>query len=351
MATVEYINGPSKKEPFTASSFLQYMRKSSPHWWSDNPKETECPWVFRGHWDSDWKLIPTAARPNFEGVPEFKSIVGSLRTELESDCKSWPNLNGIEQDIILRCYAHISAIIKFIDIAKDLSFNLPNTSLFRSPLTFSQYVDSRLLDQSGNFENNRRLLNGISRSLLRNRGFSRMSPSFYFNATVALAQHHGVPTFMLDWSEDPLVACLFATTKPERLSAENGLCVWALKRSSLPVRLSSLKDDWTSGGVIQVIKPDKANNQYLSRQSGVLSSISGGDNFWMRNEIYPDLETVFNQLDNGEFAERTYLRKITLANSELANFRQLLLREGISKAHMMPTFDNVASTALNTLIV
>ena len=71
----------------------------------------------------------------------------------------------------------------------------------------------------------------------------------------------------------------------------------------------------------------------------------------MRNEIYPDLETVFNQLDNGEFAERTYLRKITLANSELANFRQLLLREGLSKAHMMPTFDNVASTALNSLIV
>lgn len=345
MATVEYINGPSEGETFTASTFLQYFRKSSAHWWGDNTIETQCPWVFRGHWDADWKLIPTAARPSFEGVSEFKSIVESLRTELEFDCKSWPNLNEIQQDIIVRCYAHISVIMKFIDIAQDLSFNLPTTDMVRSSQTFSQYLDSKILDN----EYSGRWLSSVSRNLLRKRGFTRLLPSFYKNSIVSLAQHHGVPTFMLDWSEDPLTACFFATTKPKRFTAENGLCVWALNRTSLPVRLSSLKHD-AGIGHIQEIKPNKAQNQYLSRQSGVLTSIAGGDKFWIEHEVYPDLETVFTQVNDGEFAEKTYLRKVTLPNDELANLKQLLLREGISKAHMMPTFDNIASTAMDSLI-
>ena len=128
---------------------------------------------------------------------------------------------------------------------------------------------------------------------------------------------------------------------------------------------------------IQVLKPNKTENQYLSRQSGVLTSINSVDSFWTEHGIYPDLETVFTRLnpgimleeihsdrgivsadrgafekkvEAGEFTEKPYLRKITLPDCELANLRQLLLREGISKAHMMPTFDNVASTALNSLI-
>ena len=54
---------------------------------------------------------------------------------------------------------------------------------------------------------------------------------------MALAQHHGVPTLMLDWSRRGLVAAYFASSdaaarllKPEQIGSH--LSIWALQRSA-----------------------------------------------------------------------------------------------------------------------
>ena len=40
---------------------------------------------------------------------------------------------------------------------------------------------------------------------------------------------------------------------------------------------------------------------------------------------------------------------MNLKSDEVPALKRLLLREGVSKAHMMPSLDNIASTALEML--
>jgi hypothetical protein len=43
----------------SAGEFIDALRRSNSHWWSDG----QMPWVFRGHRDKTWPLLPSAWRP------------------------------------------------------------------------------------------------------------------------------------------------------------------------------------------------------------------------------------------------------------------------------------------------
>jgi len=55
------------------------------------------------------------------------------------------------------------------------------------------------------------------------------------------------------------------------------------------------------------------------------------------------------ELYSDDLTEEPFLRKVILPVAEISKFRQLLYREGITTAHMMPTLDNIASTAMEIL--
>src|SRR5262249_38729648 len=44
----------------SAVELVEALRPSNPHWWEDGL----CPWVFRGHADEEWSLLPSAWRPD-----------------------------------------------------------------------------------------------------------------------------------------------------------------------------------------------------------------------------------------------------------------------------------------------
>jgi hypothetical protein len=60
-----------------------------------------------------------------------------------------------------------------------------------------------------------------------------------------LAQHYGLPTRLLDWSENPLVAAYFAVVHDQ----DNDGCIWAL----WPTRLNRVFD--TATGLVQMRDP------------------------------------------------------------------------------------------------
>lgn len=189
-----------------------------------------------------------------------------------------------------------------------------------------------------------------------------------------LAQHHGVPTFLLDWTYNPIYACVFASEGNE---PENDIAVWALDASS--AELLSLNAHVLENHIARLLvhRPAPISNRFLGAQRGLFTSLQSADKFFDCEKRFPGVEEVIAPLTpqaildrfgperrikgkhaylglHPEVAEKLEelqsrgpcLRKIVLRATEVREFRLLLGRERVTKAHLMPTLDNVRETSM-----
>ena len=240
--------------------------------------------IYRGQRDANWHLIPSILRENAPST--------IIRRER--------NLT-INQQII----TEITILEKFVNQCDLLGLKIANDSPeLRANLNPQLYPTNKFDSSSSEWPNEKLI------------------------ELMALAQHHGLPTHLLDWSKRSYVAAYFAASAalahPITGNNDSKIAVWALNIEKINLYNN-----------IDIIKVPGSTSSNLAAQSGLFTvlklPIGSGDLFPQR-----PLEDEFSLYPN------TPLWKITLPVKETTKVLELCELYGVSASTLFPGFDGVA---------
>lgn len=138
---------------------------------------------------------------------------------------------------------------------------------------------------------------------------------------LAIAQHHGVPTRLLDWTGNPLFALWFAIGN-EQTAAD--AVVWAL----------DVQDDHQIPRDEALGDPFSLKRTRVFRPSHVTRRIVAQDG-WFTAHWYIERQNKFVALDS-QARFKSHLRKFTIPLRYQSNMREDLRRLGISEVVLFP---------------
>lgn len=292
----------------TAQEFIDRLRLTHPHWGDYKYGEVG----FRGQRNAAWNLLPSAFRPNV--INDFLGY-------------------GIEltapASIVHQCINELVAISQFLVLADSLGLPVPGDN----QLTRSQEV----------------YLNRYPTEIRNN------WPPVEVLETLAIAQHHGVPTRLMDFTYHPLVAAFFAAVGAD-ITSDN-IAVWAVnmryiqKRSSFQGAPLGDRSFVSPPSRVRVVTVPRAANSYLHAQHGFFlmdaRANEQGSEVPLDMAFNSDVETWLNFQDNSwsdVFGQVLPIVKLLLPQSEARNALKLLYKEGITHAHIYPSYDSVVET-------
>lgn len=313
------------KNYLNAKEFLDALDISTDRWLPNS--QWNSPWVFRGQRNSEWGLVPAAWRKN--STPEMQRLETLKRRfkqekplaikECFSKIKKDHTQSELAQliDAYAQARAEFQLIMEFILFADELGHPVPGSEIYLRLSNYDYIPD------------------------LRKYPLVRLLPEP--NATAALAQHHGIPTRAIDWTNNPLVSAFFAAEGVSCDDDDGCIAVWAIRHDLLR-KYGGDQIQKREYCQFKVLKCPRSDNLYLHAQEGLFIFPIYGCAYFAKNGCWPTLEEF--AIDISQSANEDVIRKFVLPNAQVGELLRLLWARGISRGHLMPTYDNVTKSLL-----
>ena len=313
----------------SAADFIENLRPVHSRW---SCGQIDDEWLFRGISCDKSPLIPSAWRRSEEGpIAKLRQDI-MARQSFEHLLYPWRDPDkppfGLEPDLRDRWKKQ----------PDDVKTERVRNAVGQAALELQLLHDFRLIaNKVGHFVDSPVWIElDSSLSTLLPRTFGGSSEALFEDLLTATAQHHGVPTRLLDWTTHSLTAAYFAAQRPRC----DRVAVWAVQRAV--VKRTRLREVKVAGHRLR----------FLHAQEGCFVwDPCAIEDFAFTGEWPSQLQVIRKYHDDHGSVNppRPWVYKLTLPSAEANQVMSMLWQERVSRAHLMPTLDNVTHALLGSV--